>query len=400
MESSSKKRPMEDDFVIPPPTKISSNDDSEDYGTIEEEYAAIKKRGFKTEELRDDAFKFSDVEGKDGEDNASVDNNSDDEDGLVAQDSDDEIDENGNIVEKIHHKTVRHITGIQGEEDDTHDVTKHLQKDDLDKETIGIESFNIKNDREDGYFDEDGNYVFNTKKDRKRDSDDEPDEWVENLKDDDIYHEDPAKVNNEKDDLSYGMCLVTLLRYVQRGESVMNALKRTAPRKQPIKKQNKHKPAFLNVEVVDTSDPRAFSRITDCATILINEIPNIYQYTYERIQANIKMNTATKNRQWEYYWTNIQDKTIYGPYNTQMMIDWFIQGCFDANPMIRQYTVPKEKLEKPETQEKPSSSLADEFADAFSNDDTNKEEDEEETKNEGIPKPWIPAKYIDFFKEY
>ncbi|KAI0414948.1 hypothetical protein F5X98DRAFT_347850 [Xylaria grammica] len=281
------------------------------------------------------------------------------------------------------------LGGDEGEssDDDDEAVALAIQEEDVDEE-IGaggrkkhapkIEAFNLKQENEEGRFDEAGNFV------RKAiDPDAVHDRWLDGLSKKDMRraaeaHEkreaEQREKRREEDSALTSDLLKSLITYLERGETALEALARlgrsqnkTKTKKLPKWKQKKQVQKSNAMEVdeekgkekeKEAEDPEqirikeAINAITDAADKLLGrDRPDVYDREREllirefvretdeewvepvREQAR-ESNGETKT--WEYRWTDGRDGAKQGPFDGSMMKAWQDAGYFGEGIEFRE----------------------------------------------------------------
>lgn len=231
---------------------------------------------------------------------------------------------------------------IEGEEEESNEK--------FNEAGVPIEPFNMRNEREGGFIDENMNYVF-------KKEEEEVDAWVSGL--DEATLEEAigqaamaekkkaakqAAEDDKEDDLEFkseSQLKIELLTFMQPGETISSTLKRlsgkpvlknhiqgevkrrTAPGKQhaaaDLNDQNKKLSAAQQNKIARENKSQ-IDRVTDLADHLISSgLTGIYSMTYEAIHASTV--------KWEYKGA---DDKIYGPFTSQQISEWKSQGFFSG----------------------------------------------------------------------
>jgi len=228
---------------------------------------------------------------------------------------------------------------IDGEEDDGHEKFNEIGE--------VIEPFNLRNEREQGHFDTNMNFVW--RKERA-----EPDAWLANM--DEAAMEKSIgeaaaalKLKKQKEADSEGpenrsdkWLKTELLRLLRPGETVITAMHRLGGKKskagprvavkrrrlpthtsdtaaaEPSSSSLSSDPALKSVQGVGVADKAAINRLTELADQLISTgLTGLYDMTYESIESSMFM--------WEY---KGQDGCVHGPYTSRQISDWRKAGYF------------------------------------------------------------------------
>ncbi|KAI0971018.1 hypothetical protein F4678DRAFT_110951 [Xylaria arbuscula] len=366
-----------------------SDSDREELGTLHTANAEAKKKDADDEDM-DDMFAAED---------------DDDDAAAKARDDDDSVDPKTGKKSKA----VRFVsTGdIQGQEDnsksgghihideadessddDDEAVALAIQEEDVDEEVGAggrkkhapkIEAFNLKQEGEEGRFDEAGNFV------RKAvDPDTVHDRWLEGLSKKDMRraaeaHEkreaEQRQKRREEDSALTSDLLKSLITHLERGETALEALARlgrsqnkTKVKKVPKWKQKKqaHKSDSMDVDeekekaTKEAEDPEqvriteAINAITDAADKLLGrDRPDVYDRERERLIREfvretdeewvepVREQVAESNgatRMWEYRWTDGRGggDAKQGPFDGTMMKAWQDAGYFGEGVEFRE----------------------------------------------------------------
>ena len=236
-----------------------------------------------------------------------------------------------------------------------------------------LDAFNMKNEQEEGRFDDQGNYVR-----KAADADAVHDTWLEGVSKKDMKKAKEAADKREEerrkkaiadDSIPTGDVLKTLIPFLERGETVLEALARQGKGKRKEKKpkwQSKaknQKRNFQNGHAMDTDmneeDPAETKRRNDVETItgaadllLTRGQPEIYdaerellvrQYQKETGQEWREPNTTSNDadssstKMWEYRWADARDGgETHGPYDGATMSAWNNAGYFGEGVEFRQ----------------------------------------------------------------
>jgi len=260
---------------------------------------------------------------------------------------------------------------IEGQEEDT--VT-------LDGD-IKITPFNLKEERQEGEFSKDGNFVWNKKEEIK-------DAWLDNLDWVKIKERSAAEKEREEEAgdaedeaaASYSELgnYSKMVELMQPGESVARALKRLAGKKGPVLQSQRWKKKKTGGGVTDPAEAgnkTAMLALTGLADEILSRSGNmeIYEETYEGIQHKLAAakpvkpdipagvedddaldmfaDSLDKERekpaldskvappvldevQWEFKW-KAEDEEVHGPHGSQAMLDWQLEGYFSAGCLVR-----------------------------------------------------------------
>lgn len=239
-----------------------------------------------------------------------------------------------------------------------------------------IDAFNMRAEQEEGRFDDQGNFVR-----KAADPDAIHDTWLDGLSKKDIRRAREAadKRENERrerdkenDSILAADLLRTLIKHLQRGETVLEVLGRLGKglRKKPkwqSKQKNKHKKTADNngaedVEMTEENPEEAarkeaINEITGAADLLLTRGQiDIYDQEREMLTRQFRRETgedwidppdeveeaqnqvasADQTTQWEYRWSDARDGgETHGPYDGAMMQSWSDAGYFGEGVEFR-----------------------------------------------------------------
>jgi CD2 antigen cytoplasmic tail-binding protein 2 len=228
-----------------------------------------------------------------------------------------------------------------------------------------VDAFNMRSEQEEGAFDESGNFVR-----KATDPDSMHDAWIEGISKKDIKKAREAQEKRDEerrqkqlaDDaiMTYDL-LATLIRHLQKAESVLEALQRlNKGRSQQKKKaswQQKNKKRDSNAMDMDNAenaaeDPaeskrrEAVEAITGAADQLLTRgQTDIYEAERELLMRQYRRekgedwvddagsdagaSSIPSSKQWEYRWADGRDgEERHGPYDAQTMTAWNDAGYF------------------------------------------------------------------------
>ncbi|RMZ91707.1 hypothetical protein DV736_g1034, partial [Chaetothyriales sp. CBS 134916] len=231
-----------------------------------------------------------------------------------------------------------------------------------------LDAFNMRQEQEEGRFDEQGNYV------RKAvDPDAKHDVWMEGISKKDMRaakeaedrrEEDRRKRNLEDDSKSIADVLSTLIPLLDRGETILEALARLGKGRNKDKKakwqtkqknmKQQHHAAngdadATEADLAEVKRRQAVEAITAAADLLLTrgqaEVYDaerellVRQYNREADAPWTDVRTRDEtDRMWEYKWTDARDgdDTINGPFDTDTMRAWNDAGYFGDRVVFRQ----------------------------------------------------------------
>ncbi|MCJ1480324.1 hypothetical protein MMC06_000479 [Schaereria dolodes] len=229
-----------------------------------------------------------------------------------------------------------------------------------------LEAFNLRAEKDEGQFDEQLNYVR-----KATDPDAVHDSWLEGVSKKDMKKAKEAEDkrnrerrqrNLEADAIITSEILNTLIPYLERGETVLEALARLGrgkekkkPKWQYKNKSKRKEGDEMDIDIEkDPEDPAETRRresveaITEAADLLLRRgQTEIYDAERESLMRQYRRETGEdwvdppKNeieeavdgtrevKHWEYRWSDARDgDEIYGPYDGAMMVSWNDSGYF------------------------------------------------------------------------
>ncbi|KAK0651365.1 hypothetical protein B0T16DRAFT_403752 [Cercophora newfieldiana] len=241
----------------------------------------------------------------------------------------------------------------------------------LKKHAPKIDAFNMRQENEEGAFDEAGNYI------RKAvDADAVHDRWLEGVSKKEIKKAAEAQEKRdaeqrqkqrEDDSILTGDLLKSLILRLELGETALEALARlgkglTKPKKVPKWKQKKTKNGSDAMEVDAEKEPedpkqvklkQAIDEITDAADKLLGrDYPNVYDTERERLVRIFRNETGEnwveppdqaeeeeapmENTMWEFRWVDGRDSAEkQGPFDGPTMKAWQDAGYFGEGVEFR-----------------------------------------------------------------
>ncbi|PSN71134.1 hypothetical protein BS50DRAFT_570542 [Corynespora cassiicola Philippines] len=213
-----------------------------------------------------------------------------------------------------------------------------------------LDAFNMRQEQEEGRFDEAGNYVR-----KAYDPDAQQDAWLDGISKKDMKkareaHEKLEAERKEReraaDSIITSDVLSTMIKHLKIGETPMEALVRhgkVAPKKK-AKTHNRHKKhQDMDIDEADVSQnptaikaQQAIDAITEAASRLTElGVEDIYDLPRESIMRHYKRETGEdwKNpdpveNQWEFRWAAADEDAVNGPYDTATMRAWNDGGHF------------------------------------------------------------------------
>ncbi|OQR97833.1 hypothetical protein THRCLA_06839 [Thraustotheca clavata] len=246
----------------------------------------------------------------------------------------------------------------------------------FEEEGVRIMPFNLEEDREDGHFDNSGNFVW-----AKTEKAVQEDAWLDNVSAEDMEIAERAQIlKSEKDDdevetWTERRAKSVFMEILNEEETVLKALQR-------LGKKSKHKAGKKkNATSENEQTPemkREFNQLTDAADFMLRQgHTDIYHKPKEEIVDKPEPKSTTF---WEY---RTSEGQIHGPYPTDTIMQWRNMGYFQGESAVKMRQCASESSGAM----KLSASAAQDLENDFDDDD------EEETKeNEG----WILSDAINF----
>lgn len=232
-----------------------------------------------------------------------------------------------------------------------------------------LDAFNMKNEQEEGRFDAQGNFVR-----KAADPDAVHDSWLEGVSKKDMKKAKEAADKRDEERRQRGLeddavatsdILKTLIPYLERGESVLEALARLGKGRQKKKpKWQKNRRKGEDAMDVDTEnaqeDPaetrrrQAVEAVTGAADQLLTRgQTDIYDQEREMLMRQYSRDTGEawvdpprddsvdddkrESKQWEYRWIDERDGgVVNGPYDGAIMLQWNEAGYFGEGVEFRE----------------------------------------------------------------
>ena len=235
------------------------------------------------------------------------------------------------------------------------DMDEELGAGSKKKHAPKLDAFNMREEQEEGRFDEAGNYVR-----KAYDPDAAQDAWLDGVSKKDIKRAKEAHDMREaerkereraEDSISLSDVLTAIISHLDVGETPMEALVRhgKAIPKRKVKSHNKNKKKdAMDVDENGTEeDPvavkakEAIDAITESASRLTDRgIEDAYDQPRELLMRQYKRETGDDWKdpnppQWEFHWLNAADGDINGPYDEATMRAWEASGQFAAGAEFR-----------------------------------------------------------------
>lgn len=217
-----------------------------------------------------------------------------------------------------------------------------------------LDAFNMKDEQEEGRFDEAGNFVR-----KAYDPEAAQDAWLDGLSKKDIKKAKEAHEKREaerkereraEDAISLSEVLSGLILHLDKGETAMEALVRygkMVPKTKPKTSNKNRKTQPMDVDSNGTEDAaatkakEAINTITESASRLTDRgVEDAYDLEREMLCRQYKRETGedwkdSNPPQWEFHWLNAPEEDINGPYATETMRAWEAAGQFEAGAEFR-----------------------------------------------------------------
>ncbi|CUS08965.1 unnamed protein product [Tuber aestivum] len=259
------------------------------------------------------------------------------------------------------------------EEQDEQEIDPEVGAGGRKKGAPKIDAFNMRNEMDEGRFDEAGNFIRKAaEKDAVHDS------WLEGVSRKDMRRAKEAmekreaekrEKRKEDDALATSQVLADLIPCLEKGETILEALARLGAADKRRKRQNnknswrQKKKAAANPDEMefdkgkDAIDPiearrkESVERITGAADRLLTRgQPEIYDESRESLIRQYRRETGddwavsktlvtedTARKQWEFRWTDGRDGgNPHGPYPKSAMANWNQHGFFDQGVEFRE----------------------------------------------------------------
>jgi CD2 antigen cytoplasmic tail-binding protein 2 len=231
-----------------------------------------------------------------------------------------------------------------------------------------IEKFNLRDDMEQGQFDEEGNFIRTAE-----DSEAHQDQWLSGVSKRDINRARAAHIHRLEEEeeseknrqfIPKSELLSSLIENLDIGENSLEAMARLAPKKLVSKKKvARAGPSNASYDVINAEQERKqlVETITDACEKLLadHEVADVYDLTREELSrmyqketglpyvhelkrkrstsegndVNNSQGRALTDSQWQFKWEGIEE--IHGPYSTSQMADWVKYDYFDSRTMVR-----------------------------------------------------------------
>jgi len=268
-------------------------------------------------------------------------------------------------------KSGGHIGSITNPHEDEHesssdsgdDAERDRIPDNIDKELGAgakkkhaplIDAFNMRNENEEGRFDQNGNFIHNA-----ADPNDKYDQWLEGISRKDRKNAAEAKAKREEDEKNrvrdedsnlMSNLLTTFLTHVRKGERTVDALGRLEKGMRYLFsnipsilatihwKQRAGMKAYLILERKKSDEYKRITatdeELADAMVEMMRRGHNdIYEYQREKFVRMYKKETGEDwvdaPVMWEFYWVNAEDDSVHGPYDSQTMQSWKDNSYFD-----------------------------------------------------------------------
>ncbi|KAF0703863.1 hypothetical protein AaE_015220 [Aphanomyces astaci] len=326
---------------------------------MKRQHPASNGKGKWTDNKKKKTVQFSESKHDDDHDDGGADDDDDDEVN-GALDSDDETkSDDGHDTKK--RQIPRQHKRQEGEEEDRPDMPQYAD------EGVRMMAFNLKEDREEGHFDESGNFVW-----AKEEQPMQEDAWLENVSAQEMEGAERARIlrqearTDDEETWTERRATSVFMEVLEEGETVLKALKRLGKKKKGSKGPEQ------------TADmKREFDELTEATDFLMRQgKADVYHTPKEQL---VPQAPPPPPVLWEY---KSQDGLIQGPFPSSNFVEWQAQGYFrgDSAVQMRRYEATDVVAKE--------SSAAKDLEDDFDDDDEEKEED-----GDGR---WVSSDTIDF----
>ncbi|XP_065834915.1 CD2 antigen cytoplasmic tail-binding protein 2-like [Oscarella lobularis] len=235
---------------------------------------------------------------------------------------------------------------IEGEEERTIDFNEG---------GVRMTPFNLKEEMEEGYFDQSGHYIAT------KDSNQVDDNWLESVDWKQVHQKSTEKElddlgGDEDDDDDEGQedvnvldVMKEMLELLRPGETVTKALRRLGGSDKKKKKRNIRSKYSLEETDEDNcdgddGDKVGLLKLTELADRLLGAgHQDVYAFSYEKIAYEVKSGGGKEmggsdEVNWYYKWENTDEAKAYGPYSSTQMMEWVDQDFFKNGVWVRKAT--------------------------------------------------------------
>ncbi|KAF2860927.1 hypothetical protein K470DRAFT_257474 [Piedraia hortae CBS 480.64] len=205
-----------------------------------------------------------------------------------------------------------------------------------------VEAFNLKQEEEEGRFDQDGNFI------RRADPDAEQDQWLEGVNKKEIKrareaHQKRENVSKQKaaesDAETTGNLLADLIRELNLGETGMEALQRLGKLEQSAKRKKGFKQTGGETDEGAAARKDTVARITHAAeTLLGRGYDDVWDLEREDLARLFSRTTGEEWTEplWEFRWKDHRDgDKVHGPFERSVIDAWKDAGYFDNAAEVR-----------------------------------------------------------------
>ncbi|KAH3660168.1 hypothetical protein OGAPHI_007373 [Ogataea philodendri] len=210
-------------------------------------------------------------------------------------------------------------------------------------EGVKIEAFNLKQEMDEGVFDENGNYV-------RKEEVSEDEEWLDDVNKEDIKKAQLAQAQQEaerkrqhkaKRDRLGGAdldeAIMAIVELTEKTESIMELLQRLNGEAKNFKKQGQSTP--------EKQARAQIARVMDSVEVLETRFNGVYDLTREELCRKLSSSAVYERKRkrddetdsleeqvplWEYRW--LGDTEIHGPFDSETMEAWR-ESYFSENPI-------------------------------------------------------------------
>jgi len=204
--------------------------------------------------------------------------------------------EMGSVFEELNRPAKKESLESDGVEEGEED-----SEEEYEQGNVPMTAFNLKEERESGFFDDSGNFVWRRK---DLDEEEEEDQWLVNTP---VMNKPPTVNKRSHARHSKQFLIQEILQVLQESETVTSALIRLGKAK----------------------DKDRLDRLTDITTMVLEDMPDIYDASRHLIEMEISRERSClmENMMWEYKPT-CDSEQVHGPYAGTVLQEWRQKGFF------------------------------------------------------------------------
>ena len=234
------------------------------------------------------------------------------------------------------------------------DIDQELGAGAKKKHAPRVDAFNMRNEAEEGRFDQHGNFVR-----KAADPNDKYDQWLDGISRKDMKKAAEAKAKRDdvernkakdRDSILTAQLLKTALTHIRKGERTVDALGRLEKRRRSLFRDipwilitvTWQSRATLKANLIlERKKSAEHKQITaadeELAEVMVEMMRrghnDIYEYQREKFMRLYKQETGEdwvdQPEMWEFCWVNSEDDGVHGPYDSQTMQAWKDSLYFD-----------------------------------------------------------------------